>query len=147
MGSETIAFDIWLAVLCINAGVLLVDTAFSGPLITPFDTTTEVSGITTGIVTQIANYTTDAGLTQNLTSGTQSNSTINPVGGSSSSLNPVDTLFFPLAALWTFIQFVTGGFVFQVISLFGMPDIFVFSLMGIIGILFARMVVYWIWGR
>lgn len=145
MGSETIAFDIWLAVLCINAGVLLVDTAFSGPLITPFDTSMTVTGITTGIPTQIANYTTDAGITQNLTSGSQANSTIG--GGSPNTLNPIDTLFFPLAALWTFIQFVTGGFVFQVIGLFGMPDIFIFSLMGIIGILFARMVVYWVWGR
>lgn len=145
MGSETIAFDIWLAVLCINAGVLLVDTAFTTPLITPFETSTTVSGISSGIPSQIANYTTDAGFAQNLTSGTQDNSTIG--GGSPSTLNPIDTLFFPLAALWTFIQFVTGGFVFQVIGLFGMPDIFIYSLMGIIGILFARSVVYWVWGR
>ena len=124
-----------------------MDTAFDGPLITPFDTATQVTGITSGIPTQIANYTTDVGFAQNITSGTQSNSTINPAGGSSDSLNPVDTLFFPLAALWTFIQFVTGSFVFQVIGLFGMPDIFVFSLMGIIGILLARWVVYLIWGR
>lgn len=128
-----------------NGGILLVDAAFPDtPLITPFDTAQNVTGITTGVVTQIANYTSDAGLTQNLTSGSQQNSTI---GGSSSLLNPVDSLFFPLAALWTFIQFVTGGFVFQVIGLFGFPDIFVFSLQGIIGILFARMVVYWVWGR
>lgn len=144
MGSETIAFDIWLAVLCINAGVLLVDTAFDGPLVTPFDTTATVTGISSGIPSQIANYTTDAGFAQNLTSGSQANSTI---GGASATLNPIDTLFFPLAALWTFIQFVTGGFVFQVIALFGMPDIFVYSLMGIIGILFARSIVYWVWGR
>lgn len=144
MGSETIAFDIWLAVLCINAGVLLVDTAFTTPLVTPFDTTTSVSGISSGVPSQIANYTTSSGLTQNLTSGSQANSTI---GGASATLNPIDTLFFPLAALWTFIQFVTGGFVFQVIGLFGMPAIFVYSLMGIIGILFARSVIYFVWGR
>lgn len=145
MGSETIAFDIWLVVLCLNGGILLVDAAFPAtPLLTPFDTSQNVTGITTGIPTQIANYTSDAGLAQNLTSGSQNNNTI---GGSSSILNPVDSLFFPLAALWTFIQFVTGGFVFQVIGLFGFPDIFIFSLQGIIGILFARMVVYWVWGR
>lgn len=145
MGSETIAFDIWLVVLCINAGVLLVNAAFPDtPIITPFDITTNVTGISSGIPSQIANYTTSSGLTQNLTSGSQQNSTI---GGASSILNPVQTLFFPLAALWTFIQFVTGGFVFQVIALFGLPDIFVYALQGIIGILFARMVVYWIWGR
>lgn len=145
MGSETIAFDIWLVVLCLNAGLLLVDASFPDtPLKTPFDTSMNVTGIDTGIVTQIANYTSDVGLTQNLTSGDQSNSTI---GGSVGILNPIDTLFFPLAALWTFIQFVTGGFVFQVIALFGFPDIFVFALQGIIGIMFARMVIYWVWGR
>ena len=145
MGSETIAFDIWLVVLCINGGLLLVDGAFPDtPLKTPFDTSGNVTGITAGIPSQIYNTTTNTGITQNLTSGTQSNSTI---GGGAQTLHPVDSLFFPLAALWTFIQFVTGGFVFQVIALFGFPTIFVFALQGIIGILFARMVIYWIWGR
>lgn len=145
MGSETIAFDIWLVVLCINGGLLLVDAAFpETPLKTPFDTSGNVTGITTGVPAQIYNTTTGIGITQNLTSGDQNNATI---GGASATLNPVDSLFFPLAALWSFIQFVTGGFVFQVIALFGFPDIFVFALQGIIGILFARSVVYWIWGR
>lgn len=145
MGSETIAFDIWLVMLCINAGVLLVGVAFPDTgLKTPFDVSGNVTGITTGTPAEIYNSTTGIGLTQNLTSGTQSNSTI---GGSGGALNPVDSLFFPLAALWTFIQFVTGGFVFQMIALFGFPDIFVFALQGIIGILFARMVIYWVWGR
>lgn len=145
MGSETIAFDIWLVVLCINAGVLLVNAAFPDTgLKTPFDVSGNVTGISDGVPSQIYNTTTGIGLTQNLTGGTQQNSTI---GGSSATLNPVDSLFFPIAALWTFIQFVTGGFVFQVIALFGFPDIFVYSLQGIIGILFARSVVYWVWGR
>jgi hypothetical protein len=145
MGSETIAFDIWLVVLCINGGLLLVDAAFPDtPLKTPFDVSGNVTGFTTGTPSQIYNTTTGTGIAQNLTSGTQSNSTI---GGSPATLNPVESLFFPLAALWTFIQFVTGGFVFQVITVFGFPDVFVFSLQGIIGILFARFVVYWVWGR
>lgn len=144
MGSETIAFDIWLIVLCINGGLLLVDAAFpETPLKTPFDTTGNVTGFTTGTPANIFNQTTSIGITQNLTSGSAENSTI----GGSGSLNPVDTIFFPLAALWSFIQFVTGGFVFQVLGLFGFPDIFVFAMQGIIGILFARMVVYWVWGR
>ena len=145
MGSETIAFDIWLVVLCINAGLLMVDAAFPDtPLRTPFDVAADVTPIRTGTPAQIYNETTGLGITQNLTSGEQQNSTI---GGTGSTLNPIDTIFFPLAALWTFIQFVTGGFVFQVVALFGFPDVFVFALQGIIGILFARMVVYWIWGR
>lgn len=145
MGSETIAFDIWLVILCINGGLLLVDAAFPDtPLKTPFDVTGNVTGVRTGTPAQIYNSTTGIGITQNLTSGEQNNSTI---GGSPATLTPIDSLFFPLAALWSFIQFVTGGFVFQVISLFGFPDVFVFALQGIIGILFARSVVYWVWGR
>lgn len=144
MGSETIAFDIWLVVLCINAGLLMVDAAFPAtPLRTPFDTTLDITPIRNGTVSEIYNATTGFGITQNLTSGEQENSTI----GSSGTLNPIDTIFFPLAAIWTFIQFVTGGFVFQVVGLFGFPDVFVFALQGIIGILFARMVIYWVWGR
>ena len=144
MGSETIAFDIWLVILCINAGILLVDAAFPAtPLITPFDQST-VTPVSTGTVEQIYNVTTGTGITQNLTSGQQQNSTI---GGIAATLTPVESLFFPLAALWTFIQFVTGGFVFQVIALFGFPTVFVFALQGIIGILFARSVIYWVWGR
>lgn len=145
MGSETIAFDIFLVVLCINGGLLLVDAAFpETPLKTPFDISGDVTGFTTGTPATIYNATTGTGIAQNLTSGTQNNSTI---GGASQTLNPVDSLFFPIAAIWTFIQFFTGGFVFQVVALFGFPDIFVFALQGIIGALFARSVVYWVWGR
>lgn len=145
MGSETIAFDIWLVVLCINAGLLLVDAGFPDtPLKTPFDTSGNVTGFTAGVPAQIYNVTTGTGITQNLTSGSLNNSTI---GGIAAVLTPVESLFFPLAALWTFIQFVTGGFVFQVIAVFGFPDVFVFSLQGIIGILFARSIIYWVWGR
>lgn len=79
-----------------------------------------------------------------MTSGDSSNSTI---GGSGGTLNPIDYILFPVAIVWTFIQFVTGGFVFQFLALFGFPTMFVFALQGIIGILFARMVIYWVLGR
>jgi hypothetical protein len=143
MGSETIAFDIFLVILCLNGGLLLVESAFDTPLITPFDGTA-VSGITTGAPAEIYNATTGTGITQNLTSGDAENATI---GGSAATLNPVETLFFPIALLWTFIQFFTGGFIFQVVALFGFPPMFVFALQGIIGALLARAVIYWVWGR
>ena len=143
MGSETIAFDIWLVILCINAGLLLVDATFDTPLKTPFSGA-NVTAITTGTPAQIYNETTGTGLTQNLTNQNLNNATI---GGSGGGINPLDTLFFPLVAIWTFIQFVTGGFVFQVIELFGFPSAFVFGLQGIVGILFARMIIYFIVGR
>lgn len=143
MGSETIAFDIWLVILCINGGLLLVDATFDTPLKTPFDMS-DVTPIKAGVPSEIYNATTGGGLTGELTSQDVDNSTL---GGAPATLNPFDTVFFPLALLWTFIQFVTGAFIFEVIGLFGFPPIFVFALQGIIGILLARSIVYWIWGR
>lgn len=124
----------------------MVAAAFpSIPLVSPFDITATVEGIRTGIPTQIYNYTADTGIAVDLTNGTLSNSTIGGTG--SSNLNPIDYILFPVAAIWTFIQFVTGGFIFQMLGLFGLPAMFTFTLQGIIGILFARMVIYFALGR
>ena len=145
MGSELVAFEIWLVVLCLNGGFLLFDAAFDTPLVTPFDTTATITPIRTGTVANIYNTT---GIYQSLNSSDAQNSTI---GGSAAILNPIETLFFPLALLWTFIQFVTGGFVFQVLAIIGgaspLWTTFTFVLQGVIGILFARSIVYWVWGR
>ncbi len=147
MGSETIAFDILLVFLCINGGLLVVGEAFPNTILrTPFDTTLEVEGIRTGFPSQIYNQTTGTGIAQNLTSGTQSNSTIGGTG--LSNLNPIETVFFPLSLLWSFLQFITNVVpLFNMLSAFGMPDMFIYVLTGVIGILVARMVVYWVWGR
>ncbi|NIN03673.1 MAG: hypothetical protein GTO44_09965 [Hydrotalea flava] len=143
MGSETIAFDIFLVVLSINGGLVLVDAAFDTPIITPFDMT-EVTPITDGVPSQIYNVTTGTGLVQNLSSTTQDNSTF---GGSPASVGIFDTIFFPLILLWTFIKFITGGFIFEFLAVIGMPIEFTFILQGIIGLLIARMIIYWVWGR
>jgi len=143
MGSETIAFDILLVVLSINGGLLLVDAAFDTPLITPFDLNATVTPVKEGLPSEIFNATA-GGLVQNLTSTTQDNSTF---GGAAASVGIFDTLFFPLILLWTFIKFITGAFIFEFMVLLGMPAIFVFALQGIIGLLIARMVIYWVWGR
>lgn len=146
MGSETIAFDILLVFLCLNGGLLIVGEAFPDTILrTPFDTSLNVTGTRTGFPSQFYNSTTGTGISQNLTSGTQQNSTI---GGSSGSLNPIDTIFFPLSALWSFIQFITNVVpLFNMMNTFGMPDMFIYTIAGVIGALIARMVVYWIWGR
>lgn len=124
--------------------MLLIDAGFDTPLKTPFDVSVNVQGFRTGTPSQIYNATTGIGITQNLTSGEQNNSTI---GGTPAILNPIETLLFPLALLWSFIQFFTGAFVFQVLAVFGFPAEFVFAMQGVIGALFARSVVYWVWGR
>lgn len=147
MGSETIAFDILLVFLCLNGGLLIVGTAFPDTILrTPFDTSLEVTGIRTGLPSQIYNSTTGTGIAQNLTSATESNSTIGGTGVSN--LNPIETIFFPLSLLWSFIQFVTNLVpLFNMMSTFGMPDMFIYTIVGVIGILIARMVVYFVWGR
>jgi len=137
-----LGLEIYIVMLCLNAGILIVGETMGVDLISPFDNST-VTGITTGVVTDIANYTTNTGLTQNLTSGTLLNDTI----GGSGDLNPVNSIFFPLTVIWTFIQFITGGFVFQVLGIIGLPDIFIFSMQAIIGVLFARLIIYYVWGR
>ena len=145
-GLQELALEIYIVMLCLNAGVLIVDSSVDVGLVTPFDLLGgNVTGITDGPVTGIYNSTDPTGtLTGNLTSGQGSNSTI---GGDSSTLNPIDSLLFPLTVIWSFIQFITGGFIFQVLGLFGLPDIFIYSLQGIIGILLARLIIYYVWGR
>ena len=145
MGSETIAFDILLVFLCINGGLLIVQEAFPDvALRTPFDTSLTVSGIRTGLPAEIYN-TTSTGIVQSLNSS-QSNSTIGGTG--TLNLNPVETIFFPLSLLWNFIHFIINIVpLFNMMSTFGMPDMFIFVLIGVIGLLLARMIVYWVWGR
>lgn len=144
MGSETIAFDILLVILCINGGLLLVDAAFVTPLKTPFDINMTVTPITTGLPSDV--YTNGTGgLVGNLSSTTAENSTV--AGGTVGTLTIFDTIFFPLIILWTFIQFITGAFIWEFLAILGLPSIFVFILQGVIGLLIARMIVYWVWGR
>jgi len=145
MGSETLAFDILLVVLSINGGLVLVDGAFDTPLFTPFDFNLTVTPIQDGFPSTIYNETTGAGLVQNLSSTTIENSSV--AGGTPATLNIFDIIFFPLILLWTFIQFVTGGFIFDFMVLLGMPVEFTWLMKVIIGLLMARMIIYWVFGR
>lgn len=78
------------------------------------------------------------------TTGVLNNSTI---GGTSSTLNPVDNLLFPITLLWTFVQFVTGGFIWSALAIFGLPIAMTFVLQGIIGFMLAITIVYYLTGR
>ena len=144
---QELGLEIYLFILCINAGILIVDASIDTPLLTPFDGSTTVTGIASGVVTDTANFTdpSQTTLLTNLTGNQLSNSTL---GGPESEVNtPFDFVIFPLALAWSFIQFITGGFLFQVLALFAFPPIFIFSLQAIIGILLARLVLYYVWGR
>ncbi|NIQ14704.1 MAG: hypothetical protein GTO02_09985 [Candidatus Dadabacteria bacterium] len=122
--------------------MLVVDAAFDTPLITPFDNST-VTPIKDGTPSEIYNVTTGEGLVFDVTNTTQDNSTF----GGGGLLTIFDTVLFPLTILWTFIKFITGGFIFEFLGLLGMPSIFIFVLQGVVGLLIARMVIYWILGR
>lgn len=147
MALQTLFLEIYIAMLCINGGVYLTDSLIEGTsldvgLISPF-TSGNVTSITQP---NIYNSTNNSGtLTGNATSlNTINNSTI---GGTSGVLNPIEALWYPISLLWTFVQFITGGFVFQVLGIFGFPIAFTYIMQGIMGLLLGIMVLYYFTGR
>lgn len=147
MALQTLFLEIYIAMLCINGGVYLTDSLIDGTsldvgLVTPF-TSTNVTAVTQP---NIYNSTSNIGtLTGNLTSlNTINNSTI---GGDSGFLNPIEALWYPIAILWTLGQFLTGGFIFSVLGIFGLPIEFIYVMQGVMGILFALNIVYYFTGR
>lgn len=145
MALNELFLEIYIAMLCINGGILLVDSLVDTPLKSPFDSSANVTAITTGDVTDIFNSTDDSGtLVGNFTgTDTLNNSTL---GGNPAVLIPYDP-FNPIAMIWTFIEFLTGGFVFQVLGLFGLPAAFTYIMQAIFGILLARIIIYYWLGR
>ena len=68
--------------------------------------------------------------------------------GSSTVLQPIqDSLFFPFAVFETFVNFITGGFIWNVLALFGMNQAFVIAMQSIIGFLLVLTIVYYFTGR
>jgi len=143
MALQTLFLEIYIALLCINGGILIVDSLTDTPLITPFDSSTVIASQWPAIF----NDTAPAGtFLQNVTTLDKiDNGTIGDIGGSFT--NPVDTLFYPITILWSFAQFMTGGFVWDALALFGFPAVFVVTLKIIIGALATFSVIYYITGR
>ena len=147
MALQTLFLEIYIAMLCINGGVYMTASLIDG---TPLDVGL-VSPFTSGNVTAVTqpniyNSTSNTGtLTGNSTElNVINNSTI---GGSSGFLNPIEALWYPVALLWTFIQFVTGGFVFQALAIFGLPVAFTYVMQAVMGMLLAVTIVYYFTGR
>ena len=147
MALQTLFLEIYIAMLCINGGVymtaeLVEGTSLDVGLVSPFNSL----NVTAVTQPNINNSTSSSGtLTGNLTSlNNINNSTI---GGNSGFLNPIEALWYPIALLWTFVQFITGGFVFQALAIFGLPAAFVFVMQGVMGLLLAIMVIYYFTGR
>jgi len=147
MALQTLFLEIYIAMLCINGGVYMTASLIEGTsldvgLISPF-TSANITSITQP---NIYNSTNNSGtLTGNQTSlNNLDNATI---GGTSGSLNPIEALWYPVALLWTFVQFITGGFVFQVLGIFGFPVAFTYVMQGVMGILLALNIIYYLTGR
>lgn len=143
MALQTLFLEIYLALLAINGGIYIVDATVDIPLVSPFNASQNVTASTQP---SLFNGTDNSNtLSSNFTTtDVLSNSTI---GGDSSLINPLDSLFYPITLLYTFVQFMTGAFVFQTLLIFGFPDVFVFVLQGMIGLLLVITVVYYLTGR
>ena len=143
---RSLFLEIYIFILCVNAGIFVLDSVDpSTSLLSPFDTDVVV---TTTIPSDIAGL----GLTNSTNaSGTLvagvGTSVVNGTG-SSSILDPIqDSVFFPFAIFEVFINFLTGGFIWNTLGLFGMPIAFVIAMQSIIGFLLVITIIYYFTGR
>ena len=171
MAMQELFLEIYLFILCVNGGIMIVDSVSDTPLMTPFDavkhcwlnngilgnveTENACDGITGGqwAYTNVTAssmpdiYTYD--LATNQTSGSLIGSvTGNQTGNSGAILDPlVDAVYYPIALVQGIINFLTGGFIWQSLNIIGLPAIFVVVLQGVIGLLLVRTIIYYVLGR
>jgi hypothetical protein len=140
---QEVSLEIFLVVLCINGMVFVGQTLEGIPLKTPFDTSLNVTATTQP---NIYNNTNQANTLFGNVTNNVSNSTSG--GGSGGPLKFIsDSFFFVLAVGWTFIQFLTGGFIWQALASVHFPSVFLYVLQGVIGLLLVRTVLYYTTGR
>ena len=120
----------------------MVDTLSGANLVTPFTSANVTAASQPNLFNSTDNSDTLSG--NFTTTDVFDNSTI---GGTSGTLNPVENLLFPITLLWTFVQFITGGFIWSALAIFGLPIALTFVLQGIIGVLLAITIVYYLTGR
>ena len=125
---------------------MVVDALTDTPLVTPFDINQSVAGTDMPAVMEF-DYATNSTITSGNLLGNVTN-TIPTNSTNSTPLDPItDSLFYPIAILQGFINFLTGGFIWQTLALFGLPSIFVVILQTVIGILLVRTIIYYVTGR
>lgn len=129
-----------VVVLCLNGGILMTTYLSGQTLVTPFNTSISVTGINT---TAIYPANLQSGIAQNVTSNVY-----NSTSGSGTLLNQISSnAFFVLSILWVFWQFISGGFIFNVLGIFGFPVIFIQIVISVLVIYSARSAVYYFTGR
>ena len=139
MALNTLFWEIFIAMQCINGMIFVVDGLADTPLKTPFDTS---GNVTAASQPNIFNFTDPTGtLVENMTTNVRNDT-------NNSLLNPLqDYFFYPLQLLWTVVQFITGGFVWEALTIFGLPDQFMYVLQGVIGTILILTLKYELTGR
>lgn len=121
------------------------------PLHTPFNAASTITAnnngqimlnnVTQSSLPKLYNATNPSGtLTSNLTTNVQ-----NATNGNF--LSSIFDPFYLLSALWAFIMFITGGFAFQILGIFGFPAIFIYSMQAVYGFVLVRSLIYMLFGR
>jgi len=138
---QEIFVEIYLFILCINGAVMVVDALTETPLVTPFDIEEQIQAAT---MPNVFNASSSSGttlvknMTTNVVNGTGSNTVLNFLQ---------DSFFYPLAILQGVVNFLTGGFIWQALTIFGLPTVFVYVLQIILGFMLARSILYYVTGR
>ena len=142
---RSLFLEIYIFILCVNAGIFVLDSVDpSTSLLSPFsseEVTTSIPSDIAGLgITNSTNAagTLVAGVGTSVVNGTDSSSILDPIQ---------DSVFFPFAVFETFINFLTGGFIWNTLGMFGMPIAFVIAMQSIIGFLLVITIIYYFTGR
>ena len=141
---RSLFLEIYIFILCVNAGIFVLDSVDpSTSLLSPFSSEEVSTSIPSDIAGLGITNSTDASGTLVAGVGT---SVVNGTGGSI--LDPIqDSVFFLFAIFEVFINFLTGGFIWNTLGLFGMPIAFVIAMQSIIGFLLVITIIYYFTGR
>lgn len=134
MAFQETFLEIYILILCINGGIMLIDSFDDTSLITPFDLGRNVTSATMPDIYQF-----------NSTTNTSSGALY--TNATSYGTGITDSLFYPYAVMQSAINLVTGGFIWQTLGIFGLPPLFVSVFQTIIGVLLVRTIIYYVAGR
>src|SRR3990167_5224797 len=138
-----IFLNIVLFFLCIDGLLLTGDALLDIPIRTPFDLADTVTPIDQPNYYNSTDQTNT--LYANITGYDIQNATSS---GASGTLNPIDTLLYPIAILQLFIDVLTNAYPYQVMALFGFPSVFLdFVITPIFGYLGIFAVIYFFTNR
>lgn len=139
--AQEVFLEIMILVLAINGGILMVTVLSGQSLVTPFNTSITVTGINNTSI--YPTNPTTSGIIANVTTNVH-----NSTSGIGTLLNQITSnSWFILSILWLFWQFISGGFIFSALNLFGFPAIFIQVVISILVVLGARSAVYYFTGR